>query len=180
MPSAHKLVFRKQPRVIGSLERNEAQKTGWPQQQKTLQSGKLPPAYAVLINGMDIKLVYQVKGDEAKVHTVANQMGQMQMLWTPPKSSLSTGEKGSLVARKLRSKQHSVFNTNLHQLWDNYSTLMNPDVSPKWLETISIRVSEVQLWNGLRLNAHNLRRLVDAILHLKKAGYTTTVMIVNI
>lgn len=33
------------------------------------------------------------------------------------------------MARKLRSKQHSVFNTNLHQLWDNYSTLMNPDVS---------------------------------------------------
>ena len=87
---------RKRPRVIGSLERNEAQKTGWPQQQKTLQSGKLPPAYAVLINGMDIKLVYQVKGDEAKVHTVANQMGQMQMLWTPPKSSLSTGEKVTL------------------------------------------------------------------------------------
>ncbi|GMF75935.1 unnamed protein product [Aspergillus oryzae] len=90
------LLIKRLRKVIGSLERNEAQKTGWPQQQKTLQSGKLPPAYAVLINGMDIKLVYQVKGDEAKVHTVANQMGQMQMLWTPPKSSLSTGEKVTL------------------------------------------------------------------------------------
>lgn len=76
--------------------RNEAQKTGWPQQQKTLQSGELPLAYAVLINGMDNKLVYQVKGDEAKVHTVANPMVQMQMLWTPLQSSLSTGEKVTL------------------------------------------------------------------------------------